>query len=99
MRRRALALVVAASVATGEAIFRHGAPNGVVPCAACHGLDGHGRPGTGAPRLAGLSARGVVSNLGGLASGGGDNAVMQHVAASLTPADRDAVAAYIATLP
>ena len=96
MRRGAL--VLAASIAAGQQIFQHGAAGGVIPCAACHGLDGHGRPGTGAPRLAGLSAPGVVANLGVLASGGGSDVVMQRVASSLSPAERDAVAAYVATL-
>lgn len=98
MRHAALALAAAATVLTGQQVFEHGAPGGVIPCAACHGLDGHGRPGTGAPRLAGLTAKGVLANLGVLASGGSSDVVMQHVAASLTPTERDAVAAYVATL-
>ncbi len=98
MRHARVALAAAAVIASGQQIFLHGTPNGAIPCAACHGIDGHGRPGNGAPRLAGLTAQGVVSNLGALASGGGSDAVMQRVAASLSPAERDAVAAYVATL-
>ena len=88
----ALAVVAALD---GQQIFLHGTPGGVIPCAACHGIDGRGRS---APAIAGLTAQGVTTNLDVLATGGGDHAVMRHEARSLTGPERDAVARYIATL-
>lgn len=88
-----------AGAADGRQIFLHGAPNGIIPCAACHGMQGEGRPDMGVPRLAGQPAATLLAKLGAIANGGGDNAVMRRIAARLTPGQREAVANALAAMP
>jgi len=83
----------------GKSIALHGNDNGALPCAACHGLQGLGNSSIGAPRLAGLPAPVIESYLARFAAGQGGNALMQHIASALSPAETQAVAAYFATLP
>ena len=83
---------------TGEWIASHGmSPDGAA-CAACHGADGAGQPEVGIPRLAGLSASYIDQQLGYFASGRRANVVMKPYAAALDETQRQAVAAYFASL-
>ncbi|MDR3520516.1 MAG: c-type cytochrome [Acidocella sp.] len=82
----------------GQQIFLHGNGAGAMPCAACHGVDADGNTSIGAPKLAGLSAGVIKSALANFAGGGGGNASMQYVAQALSPAEIDAVAAYLSSL-
>jgi cytochrome c553 len=83
----------------GRQIVLHGNGNGALPCAACHGETGAGNLATGAPALAGLPAGTITAALNNMAKGQGGNAVMQSIAAALSPAEIQAVAAYFAGLP
>jgi cytochrome c553 len=66
-------------------------------CAACHGLNGVSVSPT-IPNLAGQKAGYLGSQLNGFKSGARKNALMNAIAAQLTPADIDNVAAYFASL-
>lgn len=83
----------------GREIVLHGNDHGALPCAACHGVNGAGNPATGAPALAGLPAATIEAALGSMAKGQGGTALMQSIAQALSPAERQAVAAYFAGLP
>ncbi len=54
---------------------------------------------TGAPAIAGLSQSKILERLAHYASPQGHNPSMRMVATALTDPERQAVAAYIATLP
>ncbi len=90
---------LAATPPDGKAIFLHGNSNGALPCAACHGLGAQGNSSTGAPKLAGLPAAAITTDLAGFANGEGGTATMQFIAQALSPAEAAAVAAYISSLP
>ena len=82
--------VGAASVAAGKVKF--------AVCAGCHGPTGAGNPSLNYPRLAGRDASFVAAQLRAFQSGARDNPTMKVMAAGLTDADIDNLAAYIATL-
>ncbi len=84
---------------SGKNIVLHGNDNGALPCAACHEANGSGNQAIGAPALAGLPANGLDQDLNQMADGEGGNEIMQSIAASLSPAERQAVADYFASLP
>jgi cytochrome c553 len=95
-----LALLLGAAAPSGAAIALHGTSQGALPCQACHGMQFQGNAAIGAPALAGLSADVTLNSLQMIASGSlGQNVVMKSIAMSLTPAEREAVAAYFASLP
>lgn len=97
-----LALTAAGSAlaaSRGETIATQGTTGGVPPCASCHGVDYQGNPAIKAPALAGLSQSYILARLAHYASPAGKNPSMKSVAAALAPADRAAVAAYLASLP
>lgn len=71
-----------------------GAAKGIPSCASCHGADGQGRLSVGIPKLAGLSAFYLDSQLHYFADGKRVNDIMTPYAKMLTPADRLAVAKY-----
>lgn len=83
----------------GRKIVLHGIAPGHAGCSACHHVNGAGQPSVGIPRLAGLSAAYITTQLGYFASGKRQNPVMEPFAKELTPAQRKAVAAYFASLP
>jgi cytochrome c553 len=107
MKRVLFALVVpililtalAARAADGKALF--------ITCQACHGAKGEGNRQLGAPNIGGMDAWSVehqlnnfADGLRGTASGDGYGAQMRVAVKVLaTPADRAAVATYIASLP
>jgi cytochrome c553 len=84
---------------SGRDLVMHGNNNGALPCAACHGADGAGNSAIGAPALAGLPAAGLAQDLNQMAQGEGGNEIMQSIASSLSPEERQAVADYFASLP
>ena len=90
---------VAWAAPDGRQIVLHGNANGALPCAACHGVNGAGNPATGAPALAGLPAEVITAALGSMAKGQSGTPMMQSIAAALSPAEVQAVAAYFAGLP
>nr|WP_237440541.1 c-type cytochrome [Alcanivorax sp. DP30] len=65
-------------------------------CAACHGPEGQGV--ANYPRLAGLGERYLVAQLEAFASGQRENAIMKPQAASLTAAQRQALARHFSGL-
>ena len=105
MRRLALlalpALLGTAAQAapSGQQIVMHGNHNGALPCAACHGVNGQGKPSTGAPALAGMPASQITAALARIAQGQGSDAIMRSIARHLSPAEAQAVADYFAGLP
>ena len=90
---------LAIAAPSGRDIVLHGNANGALPCAACHGANGTGNPAIGAPALAGLPAGQISAALANMAKGHGGTALMQSIAAALSPAEAAAVAAYFAALP
>ncbi|HEX4741625.1 MAG TPA: c-type cytochrome [Caulobacteraceae bacterium] len=98
----ALALMAtgsASAASRGETIATQGTAGGVPACASCHGVSYQGMPALKAPAIAGLSQAYILARLAHYASPAGKNPSMKMVATALTPADRAAVAAYLASLP
>ena len=83
----------------GEKLYRGGnLASGVTACMACHGPRGSGNPAAGFPSVAGQHATYTQAQLAAFASGARSNnnaRMMQMVAAKLTDAEMQAVAAYI----
>jgi cytochrome c553 len=88
-----------AAAPDGHEIVLHGNATGALPCAACHGENGAGNPASGAPALAGLPAGVITAALDNMAQGQSGTPMMQSIAAALSPAEIQAVAAYFAGLP
>jgi cytochrome c553 len=82
-------LTMAADPAAGKAKF--------ATCAGCHGANGVATAPT-FPTLAGRDAAYVKEALNAYKSGARNNATMKAMASSLSDADIDNVAAYVATL-
>lgn len=82
----------------GRAIAMSGNNAGAPACAACHGDGGEGRPDAGYPRLAGLDARYLSTQLHDFADGRRASDVMHPVAKALRPGEREALASYFASL-
>jgi cytochrome c553 len=94
-----LALPLGAAAPSGADIASHGTDHGALPCMACHGAALQGNPSIGAPALAGQPAATTLAELDAIAAGkSGTNSVMQNIAVSLAPAERTAVANYLASL-
>ena len=83
----------------GKAIAEQGTASGAPACTSCHGLHYEGNPVVEAPALAGLPAGFIVLRLDHYASPAGKNPLMHSVATDLDPAERQAVAAYLSSLP
>lgn len=83
----------------GETIATHGIAPGVAACIGCHGAKGQGNAAAGFPRLAGISAVYLATQLDAFAIGARRNPIMQPLAKAMTPADRAAVAEYFSQLP
>ena len=102
VKRLMLALVslpLGAAAPSGADIALHGTNHGALPCMACHGTAFQGNPSIGAPPLAGQPSETTLAAFDAIAAGKlGTNTVMQNIAASLTPAERAAVASYFASL-
>jgi cytochrome c553 len=88
-----------AQIEAGRAVMARTAAPDQPSCAACHQQDGAGEPDAGIPGLAGLTASYIAEQLDFYAAGKRQSATMGDFAKALTPAQRDAVAAYLASLP
>ncbi|NYH20838.1 cytochrome c553 [Paraburkholderia bryophila] len=86
-------------VSAGQTIATHGTAQGVAACIGCHGAKGEGNAAAGFPRLAGLSAAYLSTQLTAFAEGTRPNPIMQPMAKLLTASERSAVASYFAGLP
>lgn len=95
----AYAGVAAPKANRGYDVAVKGVRKGIPACASCHGSDGQGRLGVGIPRLAGLSAFYIDSQLRYFADGKRVNDIMTPYAKTLTPAERRAVAGYFSAKP
>jgi cytochrome c553 len=85
-------------VALGREIAEGAALPEEITCSRCHGVLGIGRPEEQTPRLAGQPRLYLYKQLADFASGARLSEKMAPVARALTPAQRDAVAAYYASL-
>jgi cytochrome c553 len=94
-----LALLLMAAAPDGHAIAIHGNGHGAMACSSCHGQNFQGNTAIHAPALAGLPATTILGRLAHYAGPTGHNAMMRQIATSLTPTERQAVAAYLASLP
>lgn len=88
-----------AMVAAGAAVATHSVTREHAACIACHMPDGAGQPDVGIPRLAGLRSSYIASQLAYFASGARRSVVMAPYAAALSPAQRQEVADFFASLP
>lgn len=86
-------------VSAGQNIALHGTAQGVAACIGCHGAKGEGNAAAGFPRLAGLSAAYLSTQLTAFAEGTRPNPIMQPIAKLLNASERSAVASYFAGLP
>jgi cytochrome c553 len=98
------ALAVLAAGATsaaplGKTIAEQGDDKGVPACSSCHGVNYDGEPALKAPAIAGLSKAFILARLAHYASPAGKNPSMKMVATALNPPERQAVAAYLSSLP
>lgn len=97
--RRPMQVEAEAPDARGELIYRHGVPEaGIAQCSACHGAQGQGHGQT--PRLAGQHAAYMVRQLKAFQQADlrerGD--LTSQIAHTLSDADAESVAHYMATL-
>jgi len=107
LRAAALCIALTAAAATSQAqgggqgstIAMQGNGKGATACASCHGAHGEGNPAAGFPRLAGVSAPYIESQLALFADGQRQNPVMQPIAKALSEAERTAVGHYFSDLP
>lgn len=84
--------------ASGATIAAKGSAGGAAACVSCHGAKGEGNAAGGFPRLAGLHAAYIESQLDSFASGKRQNPVMASIAKQLTVAERKAVGSYFSSL-
>jgi cytochrome c553 len=81
----------------GQQLAQQGA-GAAAACVGCHGANGEGNAQAGFPRLAGQGRLYLVHQLESYAGGSRKNQVMQPIAAALSDAQRQQVAAYYAGL-
>ncbi len=86
-------------IAAGGALAAHGATAERPGCASCHMQNGAGQPDVGIPRLAGLTAQQIATQLGYFADGARQDPAMTTAARLLSPLQRQQAAAYFASLP
>jgi cytochrome c553 len=91
-----LAAMANLALAEGAAIALHGNTRGAPACLACHGAQGEGIPENGFPRLAGLDAGYLRTQLDAFAQGRRVNAMMTPIAQTLSGDERVEVARYYA---
>ncbi len=85
--------------AGAAAIVRQGNGRGAPSCISCHGPQLMGLAAMASPRIAGQDSTYVLAQLDAFAGGARNNAVMHPVASSLSPAERQALAAYVSRMP
>ena len=94
----ALTAPINSALADGATITLHGNERGAPACITCHGAQGEGIPADGFPRLAGLNAGYLRTQLDAFANGQRVNAMMTPIAQTLSEGERVAVAYYYAGL-
>lgn len=94
-----LLLVAAAPPPDGKKIAEQGNGRGAAACSSCHGQTYQGDRAMHAPPIAGLTAGYIETRLKHYASPAGHNALMRQVATSLSPAEAQAVAIFLAKQP
>ena len=94
----ALTAMISLARADGATITLHGNDRGGPACITCHGAHGEGIPANGFPKLAGLNAGYLQTQLDAFANGQRTNAMMTPIAQTLTEHERAAVAYYYADL-
>jgi cytochrome c553 len=80
--------------ADGATIALHGNARGAPACVTCHGAQGEGMPANGFPRLAGLNAGYLQTQLDAFANGQRVNAMMTPIAQTLGADERAELASY-----
>ena len=83
----------------GQEIAHEGSSDGAPACTTCHGEQFQGDAALKAPALAGLPRAFILSRFAHYAGPDGHNASMRQVATALSPGEREAVAAYLSSLP
>ena len=83
----------------GQQIAHQGNGDGAPACMTCHGEQFQGDAALKAPALAGLPSAFILSRLAHYAGPDGHNASMRQVATALSLGEREAVAAYLSSLP
>lgn len=86
------------AVADDATIVLHGNNRGAPACVTCHGAHGEGIAANGFPRLAGLNAGYLQTQLDAFANGQRTHAMMTPIAQTLSGDERAAVARYYAGL-
>ena len=84
--------------ADGVTIALQGNTRGAPACVTCHGAQGEGMPANGFPRLAGLNAGYLQTQLDAFANGQRANAMMTPIAQTLSADERAELARYYGTL-
>ncbi len=80
----------------GLKMVTQGNGKGVLPCVACHGMDGAGNAAAGFPRLTGLDATYMAKQIRDFKAGTRVNPIMLPIAKSITEAELLAVSQYYA---
>lgn len=83
----------------GATLASQGGGGGIVACVTCHGAQGEGNLAAGFPRLAGQPYAYLLHQLASYASGTRKHPVMAPIAQAMNDAQRQAGAAYYASLP
>lgn len=94
----ALSATINLALADGLTVTLLGNERGAPACITCHGVQGKGIPVNGFPRLAGLNAEYLQTQLDAFATGVRANAMMTPIAQILSKDERTAVANYYAGL-
>jgi len=94
----AITVPINSALADGATITLHGNDHGAPACITCHGAQGEGIPANGFPRLAGLNAGYLLTQLDAFANGQRVNAMMTPIAQTLNKDERAAVAYYYADM-
>jgi len=94
----AFVLMAAGVPLNGRTIAHQGNGHGAMACDTCHAAHFQGNPAIRAPAIAGLPKAEILARLAHYAGPSGHNAMMRQVATSLTPSEREAVAAYLSSL-
>lgn len=93
-----LSIMINLALADGITISLHGNDRGTPACITCHGAHGEGMPANGFPRLAGINAEYLQTQLDAFANGQRNNVMMTPIAKTLNKDERAAVANYYAKL-
>lgn len=93
-----LAAAVTVTYADGAGIALKGNDRGAPACIACHGAQGEGNAASGFPRLAGLDAGYLQTQMEAFASGKRKNAMMAPIAMALDATERKQLADYYSGL-